>query len=147
MPPAPLALGIVNRRFSTPVTATVVIGLILIAATWAYLLSGPVANLFLQLIDVTGLLFASYYILTALATIVFYRRRVASNPWDALMAGLLPFCAALPLDRVEVGRPRARLQRWSLVGDARSFKRAANARRPGHAEITVLRHTAGSAYQ
>jgi amino acid transporter len=116
----PPALGIVNRRFSTPVTATVVIGLILIAATWAYLLSGPVANLFLQLIDVTGLLFASYYILTALATIVFYRRRVASNPWDVLMAGLLPFCAAGFLGWIVLKSVQAApaSQRWSLAGIA-----------------------------
>ena len=42
----PPVLGNVNRRFSTPVVASVVIGLILIAATWVYLLSSSVANVF-----------------------------------------------------------------------------------------------------
>src|SRR5262249_39629518 len=87
LPPGPSA---VTPRFPTPAVATTVIGVITIAATWLYLLSGSVANLFIQLIDVTGLLFASYYILTAVATIAYYRRRVFSRPWDAIVAGILP---------------------------------------------------------
>jgi len=43
---------------------------------------------------VTGILTAGFYILTALATIMYYRRRVFSNAWDALLAGVLPFAAA-----------------------------------------------------
>jgi amino acid transporter len=114
----PPVLGAVNRRFSTPAIGTIVIGLILIAATWIYLLSGSVANLFTQLIDVTGLLFASYYILTALATIAYYRRRVFSKPWDAMVAGILPLGAAVFLGWIVVKSLQAAPaeQRWSLVG-------------------------------
>ena len=42
----------------------------------------------------TGILTAGFYILTALATIVYYRRRVVSNAWDALLVGILPSAAA-----------------------------------------------------
>ncbi len=114
----PPILGQVNRRFSTPAIATVVIGLVTIAATWAYLLSGPVSNLFTQLINVTGLLFAAYYILTAVATIAYYRRRLISNPWDGLMAGLLPLAAAGFLGWIVVRSLQLAPaeQRWSVIG-------------------------------
>src|ERR1035441_10288107 len=72
----PPVLSNVNRRFATPVVASVVIGLILIVATWVYLLSGSIANVFTQVIDVTGLLYAGFYILTGLAAVMYYRRRV-----------------------------------------------------------------------
>ena len=69
---------------------------------WAYLLSGSIADAFTQLIDVTGILTAGFYILTALATIVYYRRRVFSDAWDALLAGILPFAAAVFLGWIVV---------------------------------------------
>ncbi|MGH3284756.1 MAG: APC family permease [Streptosporangiaceae bacterium] len=40
----PPILGNVNRRFSTPAVASITIGIILIAATWVYLLSTSIAN-------------------------------------------------------------------------------------------------------
>ena len=52
-------------------------------------------NAFFDVIDVTGLLFAIFYILTALATIVYYRRRVFGSAWDFLILGLLPLGAAV----------------------------------------------------
>ena len=90
----PPVLGNVNRRFSTPVIASVVIGLVLIAATWVYLLSSSVANVFTLVIDITGLLYAAFYVLTAFSAVVYYRRRVFSNAWDALLVGILPLAAA-----------------------------------------------------
>jgi amino acid transporter len=90
----PPVLGNVNRRFATPVIASVVVGLILIVATWVYLLSSSVANVFTQVITVTGLLYASFYILTALSAVVYYRRRVLSNAWDMVLVGILPLAAA-----------------------------------------------------
>ena len=48
--------------------------------TWVYLLATSVQNAFNDVVDVTGLLFAAFYILTALATIVYYRRRVLARP-------------------------------------------------------------------
>ena len=90
----PPVLGNVNPRFATPVIASVVIGLILIVVTWVYLLSSSVANVFTQVIDVAGLLYASFYILTALSAVVYYRRRVLSNTWDMVLVGILPLAAA-----------------------------------------------------
>ena len=51
-------------------------------------------NAFDDVVAVTGVLFAVFYILTALATVVYYRRRVASSAWDAFSLGALPAAAA-----------------------------------------------------
>jgi amino acid transporter len=116
----PPFLGNVNIRFSTPATASIIVGLTLIAITWVYLLSGSIANVFGQLIAVTGLLCASYYMLTALAAMVYYRRRIFSNTWDALLVGILPLAAVGFLGWVLVKSVMAApaSQLWSLVGVA-----------------------------
>ena len=90
----PAVLGNVNRRYSTPAVASIFVGLVFVAIVWVYLLSSSVANVFTQLIDLTGLLYAAFYVLTALAVIAYYRRRIISNIWDALLAGILPLAAA-----------------------------------------------------
>jgi hypothetical protein len=57
-------------------------------------------------------------ILTALAAIVYYRRRVFSNAWDALLVGVLPFGGAAFLAWIIVKSVQAApgSQRWSLAG-------------------------------
>jgi amino acid transporter len=90
----PPLLSIVNPRFSTPAIATLIIGVILIAATWAYLLSTSIANVFSDVIDVTGLLYAGFYILTAISAMVYFRRRIVSNAADLVLVGILPLGAA-----------------------------------------------------
>jgi amino acid transporter len=114
----PPVLGNVNLRFATPAIASIVVGVILIVVTWVYLLSGSIASVFTQLISVTGLLCISYYVLTALAAMVYYRRRIMSNLWDALLVGILPVAAVIFLGWIAVksllAAPASQL--WSLVG-------------------------------
>jgi amino acid transporter len=114
----PEFLSNVSRRFATPVAASVIVGVLLIALTWVYLLATSVQNAFSDVIDVTGLLFAIFYILTALATIVYYRRRVISSFWDAVSLGVLPLGAACFLGWMFVKslQSAAWTQRWSLIG-------------------------------
>jgi amino acid transporter len=114
----PEFLSNVSRRFATPVAASVIVGVLLIALTWVYLLATSVQNAFSDVIDVTGLLFAIFYILTALATIVYYRRRVISSFWDAVILGILPLAAAgfLGWMFVKSLQSAAWTQRWSLIG-------------------------------
>ena len=111
-------LSNVSRRFHTPVAASIIVGVLLIALTWVYLLATPVQNAFTDVIDVTGLLFAMFYILTALATVVYYRRRVFSGVGDFLFLGLLPLGAAGFLGWMfyDSVREAARPQIWSLLG-------------------------------
>jgi amino acid transporter len=110
-------LSNVSRRFQTPVAASIIAGLLLIGLTWVYLLTTSVQNAFFDVIDTTGLLFAIFYILTALATIVYYRRRVLSSFWDFLILGVLPLGAAgflgwMFTKSVQSAEPP---QVWSLV--------------------------------
>ncbi len=114
----PEFLSHVSRRFSTPATASVLFGLIVVGLAWVYLLATSVQGAFTDVVNVTGLLFAIFYVLTALAAIVYYRRRVFSNVWDALVLGILPLGAAGFLCWIVVkslqNAPSA--QRWSLIG-------------------------------
>jgi amino acid transporter len=114
----PLVLGNVSPRYATPAVASVVVGVILVAVTWIYLLSGSIANAFTQLIDVTGVLYASFYILTAFSAIVYYRRRIFSNAWDAVLVGILPLASAgfLVWIVVRSWQNAPGSQRWSLFG-------------------------------
>ena len=114
----PASLATVSRRFATPVNASIVVGLLIIGLAWVYLLTTSVQNAFNDVVDVTGLLFAIFYIFTATSTIVYYRRRIASNAWDALLAGILPIGASIFLGWVVVKSLLAApaTQIWSLVG-------------------------------
>jgi amino acid transporter len=111
-------LSYVSRRFATPLPASLIAGVLLIALTWVYLLATSVQNAFNDVIDVTGLLFAIFYVLTALATIVYYRRRVISSFWDLLILGVLPLGAAGFLGWMFVKSLQTApwSQRWSLIG-------------------------------
>jgi amino acid transporter len=114
----PAFLSNVSRRFSTPAIATLIIGLILIAATWVYLLSSSIANAFTQLIDVTGLLYAAFYILTAISAMVYFRRRIVSRAGDLIFVGILPLGAVAfllwLLVKSLLAAPAPQI--WSVVG-------------------------------
>jgi amino acid transporter len=111
-------LANVSPRFRTPVAASVIVGLLFIGLTWVYLLATTVQNAFSDVIAVTGLLFAIFYILTALATVVYYRRRVFSGARDFLVLGLLPVGAAgfLGWMFAKSVQDAPAPQVWSLVG-------------------------------
>jgi amino acid transporter len=115
----PGALGKVSRRFATPAIASVVVGVLLIAICWVYMLATSAENAFYDVIDTTGLLFAIFYILTALATIVYYRRRVFSGPRDFVILGVLPLGAAGFLGWMfeqSLQTQATWAERWSLIG-------------------------------
>jgi amino acid transporter len=114
----PSSLATVSRRFATPVAASVVVGIFVIAITWVYLLATSVQMAFTYVVDATGLLFSAFYVLTALATIVYYRRRILARPWDLVWLGVLPLGAAVFLVWIIfrsmqlAGAP----ENWSILG-------------------------------
>jgi len=114
----PPFLGNVNRRFATPVAASLVVGLTLLGLTWVYLLSTSLANAFNDAIAITALLYAAFYILTALAAVTYYWRRIFSGALDAVILGLLPLGAAAFLGWILVKSLQAApaSQLWTLVG-------------------------------
>jgi amino acid transporter len=113
----PEFLANVSVRFKTPVAASVIAGLAITGLAWVYLLATSVQNAFNDVVAVTGLLFGMFYILTALATIIYYRRRL-TRPRDAMILGVLPVAAAGFLGWVVVksmlAAPASQL--WSLAG-------------------------------
>ena len=116
----PAILSNVSTRFATPAIASVVVGVILVVVTWVYLLSSSIDNAFIALISVSGVLYASFYLLTGLSAIVYYRRRIFSNAWDATLVGILPLAAAgfLVWIVVKSYQNAPPSQKWSLIGVA-----------------------------
>ena len=114
----PEFLSNVSRRYATPVWSSILVGFLLIVIAAVYLLTSSVQNAFDNVIAVTGLLFSIFYILTALAMIVYYRRRVFSSVWDAIVLAILPLGAAGFLGWVLVKSVIAApgSQKWSLAG-------------------------------
>ncbi len=114
----PEFLGTVSRRYQTPIASSVLVGLLIVILSAVYYVSTSVQNAFVDVIDVTGLLFSIFYVLTALAAVMYYRRRIVGNAWDFVTAGLLPLGAAGFLGWIFVksfgGAPWE--QRWSLIG-------------------------------
>jgi amino acid transporter len=116
----PEFLSNVSRRFATPVAASVVVGLLIIGLSAVYDLVTSVANAFSDVVDVSAWLFIVFYLLTALATVIYYRRRVASSVWDAIVLGILPVAAAGFLGWVFIKSLLSATsgEVWSLVGIA-----------------------------
>jgi amino acid transporter len=108
----------VNRRFATPAAASVLFGLLVVALAWVYLLATTVQNAFNDVVDITGLVFALFYVLTGLASIVYYRRRIFSGAWDAVILGVLPVASAAFLVWMVVKylTTAPASQVWSMVG-------------------------------
>ena len=114
----PEFLSNISSRFRTPVPASLLFGLLVVALAWVYLLATSVQNAFTSVVNVTGLLFSIFYVLTAIASMVYYRRRVFSGVWDFLTLGLLPLGSAIFLTWLTVkslmNAPAE--ERWSMVG-------------------------------
>ena len=113
----PPFLGNVNRRFATPVAASLVFGVVLLGLTWAYLLFTSLENTFNDAIAITALLYAAFYIFTALAAVIYYWRRIFSNVMDAVTLGVLPLGAAGFLGWILVKSVQAAppSQIWTMV--------------------------------
>ena len=114
----PASLARVSGRFHTPVVASVVAGLAIVGLACVYLLVTSVQAAFDNVISVAGILFAIFYILTAAAAVVFYRRQVVSSLENFVTLGVLPLAGAAFLVYVVVesllDAPASRL--WSLLG-------------------------------
>lgn len=86
----PPVLANVSPRFATPVAASVLSGVLLLGLAWVYTLGTSLQSAFNDVVSVSGWLFGGFYVLTGLAVMVYYRRRITASAWDALTIGLLP---------------------------------------------------------
>ena len=116
----PSFLANISPRFKTPVIATVLASTILLALGWIYLLTTSVQNAFGYVLNNTGILSATFYCVTALSAMVYYRRRVLSTWQDALTLGILPLASVVFLGYIAIknilAAPAA--QNYSLLGFA-----------------------------
>jgi amino acid transporter len=114
----PGSLANVSPRFRTPVVATIIASLLLLVLGWIYLLTTSVQNAFTYVLDNTGILYATFYCLTTIAAMVYYRRRLVSSFSDMLTLGILPLAAVAFLGWIAVksilSAPAA--QNYSLLG-------------------------------
>jgi len=90
----PSFLANISHRYSTPVAASVLVGVLAIAITIIYLLATSVQNAFNLVVNLSGQLFAGFYILTGLALVVYYRRLILSSFWNFVILGVLPLGAS-----------------------------------------------------
>jgi Amino acid permease len=91
----PRQFGKTDRRFRTPVLATVIIGIIASIGVWLYTFgSASVQDSFTTVVSVDGLLFALYYALTSIATSVYYRKLAVRSPWSLVQLAVFPLAAA-----------------------------------------------------
>jgi amino acid transporter len=114
----PEILSNVSRRFRTPVPASILFGLLVVGLAWIYLLATSVQSAFTYVVNVTGLLFSIFYVLTAVAGLAYYRRRVISSAWDFVILGVLPLgSAGFLVWMVEKSLVAAPIpERWSMAG-------------------------------
>jgi amino acid transporter len=114
----PSSLGNVSPRFLTPVVATVVAGAILLVLAWVNLLTTSVQSAFGYVLNNTGILYATFYCVTALAAMVYYRRRVLSNWKEALILGVFPLAsiAFLAIVAIKSMLTAPAAQNYSLLG-------------------------------
>jgi len=113
----PSFLASVSRRFATPVAASVLTAVLLLGLIWVYILGTSLANAFGDLLSVSSWLTIAFYILTALAMTVFYRRSIFASPRNILTIGVLPLAAVAFLGWVLVRsfQVATSAQKWSMV--------------------------------
>ncbi|HMM94041.1 APC family permease [Phycicoccus sp.] len=98
----PPAFGKLHQRYRTPVFATVLFGVVMIVATWVYVLSSSIAGAFDVVVSITGVLFALFYSATGIATAVFYRKFAQQSAMNLLTTGVLPLAGAGALGWVAI---------------------------------------------
>jgi amino acid transporter len=91
----PAALARVSRRYLTPTTATVSMGVI--SAICYLLLTITSRNVLADSAAATGLLIAFYYGLTGFACVWYFRRELRNGPRELLVKGILPAIGGLAL--------------------------------------------------
>jgi len=87
-------LSNVSRRWATPVYASVIVGVLIIVLSAVYFLATSVSGAFDDVIGVVGFMFSIFYIMTAVAAMAYYRRRIFRGVGDFITVGLLPLAAA-----------------------------------------------------
>jgi amino acid transporter len=111
----------VSRRYSTPVASSVVVGVLIAAISVVYILAASVQTAFNDIIAIVAQLAATFYMLTTLAALTYYRRRILASWRDAIVVGVLPLGAAgflgyILYRSISTAWDSSRAQVWTLLG-------------------------------
>ena len=111
----------VSRRYSTPVASSVVVGVLIAALSSVYLLATSVQAGFNDVIAITAQLASTFYMLTTLAALTYYRRRILASWRDAIVVGVLPLGAAgylgyILYKSISSAWDSDKAQVWTLLG-------------------------------
>jgi amino acid transporter len=90
----PRRLGLVHRRFATPVAGLIVMGVIPVIALVLYLASSSLEKTIVYIDSTGGLLFAAYYVVISLYSIWYYRSVLLRDFREFLLGLLLPLVGA-----------------------------------------------------
>jgi len=91
----PFAFGKINRRWKTPVFATlVVVGVSLLLFVLANLFGGTIGDILSNAVSSIGLQIAFYYALAGFAVVVGFRKVVFTSVKNFILIGLWPFVGA-----------------------------------------------------
>jgi len=114
-------LASVSPRYSTPVAASVVVGVLIAALSAVYMLATSVQAGFNDIIAIVAQLAATFYMLTTLAALTYYRRRILASWRDAIVVGVLPLGAAgylgyILYKSISSAWDSSQAQVWTLLG-------------------------------
>jgi amino acid transporter len=98
----PRRLGVVSRRFRTPVAGLIVMGVIPVLALVLYLASSSLQKTIVYIDSTGGLLFAGYYVVISLYSIWYYRSVLLRDAREFVLGLLLPLIGAATLGYVIV---------------------------------------------
>lgn len=89
----PPQFGRLHSRYRTPAFGTILVAAITIVITTWSLVASSVASAFSTIVATTGVLYALFYSVSALANTWHYRSRLRANVKDAAIIGVLPIAA------------------------------------------------------
>jgi amino acid transporter len=98
----PAQFGRLHSRYRTPAFGTILVAAITIVVTAWSLFASSVASAFSTIVATTGVLYATFYAVSALANTWHYRSLLRSNVKDAVIVGVLPIAAVAFLTWVSV---------------------------------------------
>ena len=90
----PRRLGVVHRRFATPIAGLIVMGIVPVLALVLYLASSSLEKTIVYIDSTGGLLFAGYYVVISLYSIWYYRSVLLRDVREFLLGLLLPLAGA-----------------------------------------------------
>ena len=134
----PRRFGQLNPRYRTPAFGTILFAVITIAITCTSVYSSSVADAFGEIIATTGVLYGTFYAISAVTGTWYFRSQLGGGAGNVLLVAVLPLAAAAFLAWIIVKSVAdfTQTENLTLLGVTRERRRDAGHRR--EEEISVL---------